>query len=360
MILEENIKNVKFVLSKDEIGYNEVLNDFDNSNEIFILTFNISANGDNLISRLKELDSEIRVHIVTNIPQRYGSYYGDSARNRARQNIKIYLNKLSPKTFEAQIMPFFNFNNHAKIITTDNIAYIGSANFSDESLNNFESGIIVKDRNFIQFLKKEVFPELIAFSEPYFEDEYMELKIFVPSIFSRLSNLRNKFENEFFDYDDRDEKFYRIDMDFNIDAIELENLEIGLYELEDIIEIINDKSLKLPEMRELQNFVDKSKIQTIFKLIEVNNNIFNACNFNYQEFCDNYLEEHSMEAYDEHLDQYVKLADEEAHEVFEELARRSEDDIKEFTILFDELIKEISNLNKELHKVSVNEKIDNT
>ena len=43
----------------------------------------------------------------------------------------------------SKAMPFFNFSNHAKIVGTENIVYIGSANFSNESKNNIESGIII-------------------------------------------------------------------------------------------------------------------------------------------------------------------------------------------------------------------------
>lgn len=361
MLLEQNIEKAKFILSKDEIGYSEVLNDFKNSNEIYILTFNISAKKDDLIKRLEELDSEVKIHIITNIPQRYPRYFGLNARKRARDNINIYMSKLSPSQFEAQLIPFFNFNNHAKIIATDRIAYIGSANFSDESANNFETGLVIKDRSFIVFLKNHVFPELINHSEPYFEDEFMEFKIFIPNILSRLPNFYDRFINEFYDYDDHSQRFYNPNMEFNVDITELESLTVELLDLKEIIETIDSKSHKTPKIKELKNFINKSKIEKILELIDYNNSIFEACNFNYQEFCDNYLEEHSLEAYDEHLDEYCQKASEEASDAFEEIARKSEKDINELTTLFGELIGEISVLIEKIHELSdVNQKIDNT
>ena len=36
---------------------------------------------------------------------------------------------------------------------TNNIAYIGSSNFSEESEDNFEYGFISKDADFIEFLE---------------------------------------------------------------------------------------------------------------------------------------------------------------------------------------------------------------
>ena len=53
---------------------------------------------------------------------------------------------------------YFCFSNHAKIVMTNNIAYIGLSNFSEESADNFESGFISKDADFIEFLEEEIFP----------------------------------------------------------------------------------------------------------------------------------------------------------------------------------------------------------
>lgn len=54
---------------------------------------------------------------------------------------------------------------------TNNIAYIGSSNFSEESADNFESGFISKDADFIEFLEEEIFPWIIESSSEYKTDE---------------------------------------------------------------------------------------------------------------------------------------------------------------------------------------------
>lgn len=46
-------------------------------------------------------------------------------------------------------MPYFNVHNYAKIIGTEDIVHIGSANFSNESADNIEMGILIEDRDFI-------------------------------------------------------------------------------------------------------------------------------------------------------------------------------------------------------------------
>lgn len=54
---------------------------------------------------------------------------------------------------------------------TDNIAYVGSSNFSEESADNFESGFISRDVDFIEFPQEEVFPWIIDSSSEYKTDE---------------------------------------------------------------------------------------------------------------------------------------------------------------------------------------------
>ena len=44
-----------------------------------------------------------------------------------------------------------------KLIGTENIVYIGSANYSNESANNIESGVLIEDKEFIQRLYLEFF-----------------------------------------------------------------------------------------------------------------------------------------------------------------------------------------------------------
>ena len=49
MIKSTRIENAKFVMSKDELTYAEVIEDFKNASEIHILTYNISRDKSNLL-----------------------------------------------------------------------------------------------------------------------------------------------------------------------------------------------------------------------------------------------------------------------------------------------------------------------
>lgn len=157
---EYKINNVDLKISKDELGYQEVLDDFGNAQIIRIITYNITnSSKDILFEKLSELKG-VDIQFITNIPSRFEWYAtskkGDYLRKTAQSNIEIYLDKLNPKKYD-NIVPFFNFNNHAKIIGTENIVYIGSQNFSVASKNNYEAGIITRDKEFIKNLYDSFF-----------------------------------------------------------------------------------------------------------------------------------------------------------------------------------------------------------
>ena len=63
------------------------------------------------------------------------------------------MTKLKPEDIGGKVSVFFNFDNHGKIIMTNNVAYIGSSNFSEESKKNIEFGFIARDVGFIRFLQ---------------------------------------------------------------------------------------------------------------------------------------------------------------------------------------------------------------
>lgn len=67
----------KFVYSKDELGYQEVLDNFENAFEITIITFNISEKKNALVNALKKVADHCVINVITNIPHRWEYYYGD-------------------------------------------------------------------------------------------------------------------------------------------------------------------------------------------------------------------------------------------------------------------------------------------
>jgi hypothetical protein len=57
--------NARFVYSKNELGYQEVLDRFESANEITIITFNISEKKKSLISALKKVGENCIINVIT-------------------------------------------------------------------------------------------------------------------------------------------------------------------------------------------------------------------------------------------------------------------------------------------------------
>ena len=161
--MEISFEKGKFVYCPGGFNYQEVLDDFKRAKKVRIITYNISGTGntDPLLEQIKKLGEDVDVQIITNIPSRFETYYssaaGEAMRSRAKHNIEVYLKKLNPESFPTAFSISFNFFNHAKIIGTENIVYIGSANFSNESKQNIETGVIIEDSAFIARLYDEFF-----------------------------------------------------------------------------------------------------------------------------------------------------------------------------------------------------------
>ena len=59
------LSDSKFVYSKNELGYQEVLDDFKNAEKITVVTYNISEKQSLLIQKLSETSSDTEISIFT-------------------------------------------------------------------------------------------------------------------------------------------------------------------------------------------------------------------------------------------------------------------------------------------------------
>lgn len=368
MILSSSIKETKFLISKDELTYSEVLDDFSNANKIFILTYNISRDKNYLLKSLKECKENTEIKIISNIPGRWSEYFNNNYSIKAKRNIAVYKNKLNPEQISKKAQVYFCFSNHAKIIMTDNIAYIGSANFSEESAENFESGFITRDKKFINFLENDVFPWIIDYSSEYeIDDKLLFLKT---AIYNSVAMFESIYENFYMNFyllaDHRgEEQWYYNTTDNTLSINDLEETSEICKKYLELLEEINN-------VFQNQNIIDDG-IEDISDLIEDANHIVDSIEkifyeklydlalFSKQDYIDNYLNNNSGEAYDENLEYYVEKGMSIADEAFEELAEKVKDDVDD---LLQQLcaIKNISRLVvNRFNEIPKNKiKIDNT
>lgn len=361
-----------FVSSKDELGYQEVLNDFKSAKTIKVVTYNITKNikDDKLFDLLKTLTHDVDIELITNIPSRFEWYSssntGEYLRKTASTNINTYLKKLNPNDFNSNIIPFFNFNNHAKIIGTENIVYIGSANFSNESSRNYETGILIKDKQFIRKLFELFFNTLKENSIPYFNDDYNQLRLFIVSILTRIHNHVERFmESLFYTNRNGDMTFISQESAFSYD----DQLELihDLHELDGISGLIENIEVEDEAVNELLGSIfelcNEIDAEEIINLVGIDTTFHRYISFDFEDTFWDCFQEYNSLADEEMLEHYTEIATSEANEVFEDLCYEVETDIYEIKLLMLktlEILKEILIYIQEISSYVINEEIDNT
>ncbi len=367
-----SFNNGEFVLGSGELNYQAVLDDFPNAKQVRIMTYNISAKNyrNDLINELKTLDETVDVMIITNIPSRMQNYYntpaGDAYRKKYRSSYEIYLEKLNPENYPSNPFVAFNFSNHAKIIGTENIIYIGSANYSDESRNNIESGTIIRDKEFIQKIYNEVFPKIIEESTPYFEDTFNVFRLFIMSIINKLTAWLLKFDQELI-FTNNKSNVRCFSCYFTFDISDLRELSYDIEETKRIYTLLeNTYSNEDDEYNELiaklENKISYEDLEWMSEFLMDDSNFYNYIIYDTEEKSAEYLQDYP-EAYDENLDFYVELSMEKANEEWENLKESVEEDFLYFRDLLEKIVETLNETRAQTMPFSAKwliDKIDNT
>lgn len=143
MDLITQVNGGRIVYSKGQGGFEEVIQAFGNARWINIVTYDVMFINNHGLERLHKINPCCKVRIVSNIPHKPGEKVTKKIRD-------LYLAGLKPEKFNHNTSVYFNFNNHSKIVMTNELAYIGSANFSSSSFH--ELGFIFDDPEAIKNL----------------------------------------------------------------------------------------------------------------------------------------------------------------------------------------------------------------
>ncbi len=369
--MELSFSGGRFVSLEGELNYREVLEDFSRAKMIRIITYNISKNQryDALLDALKKTDADIQ--LITNVPSRMPTYFqsdaGEKMRATARNNIEIYVTKLNPDNFSGQFSPFFSVHNHAKLIGTENIVYIGSANFSNESADNIEAGVLIEDKAFIQSLYTDFFDKVRGDSLSYFDESFSTFRLLILFLYAKFECHHKKLlENLYTDY--MRTKLVVADSIF-IDTEDLENLYRDLDEMVSICAMADetydeengDYNVDLEQLKEM---FDSLSIDWLKETISPDGTLYELVGFNVEAQTDYILEkDYSLEAWDENLDIYVEKAISRAEDQFSALHSAFSEEADDFLA---EIEKILSALNAAIRFTDrwkakkVNHGIDNT
>lgn len=369
--MELSFNGGRFVSLNGDLNYREVLDDFPAARIIRIITYNISKNQryDALLDALKNTDADVQ--LITNVPSRMDEYYntnaGHNMRSTARKNIKIYISKLNPDNFPGQFTSYFNVHNHAKLIGTENIVYIGSANYSNESAVNIETGVLIEDKDFIQELYAEFFDRVREDSLSYFDENFSAFQLFILSLYAKFKHHHHKMlEDLYTDY--MRTKMVVADSIF-IDVSDLEALYSDLDELDSVCRAADDTYDEENEdyndaLEQLKRPFDRLSIDWLKETISEGGTLYQLVTFNTEENANDILqEEYASVAWDEYLDAYVEKAMDSAAEIYSNLHNAFEEESEDFLAEIEKILSALEAAIRFTTKwkvAKVNPEIDNT
>jgi phosphatidylserine/phosphatidylglycerophosphate/cardiolipin synthase-like enzyme len=196
--------DITLVISRGEHGFQAVIDSFPEAKQVTVVTYNVSNRDAGLLDALKTLRKDVTTRIVTNIPTRFSQYFGDAPRSKARSAIQGYLQRLNPVQFQSQMKAFFQFENHCKLVATDTIAYVGSANFSNESADNIEAGVLIMGTDRVREIVDAIFEEAVAGAIEHTNNEVATAVIQLSAIKVRIDQATMSIHEVFFTESDPD------------------------------------------------------------------------------------------------------------------------------------------------------------
>ncbi|MGG4508246.1 hypothetical protein ABEP00_15895 [Heyndrickxia sporothermodurans] len=174
---EIDLQEGRIVLSKGIENFKEIFNE--KGSHLYLTTYSYDMPTEFLEWILKSIEFVNDIKVVFNV------YNFDSSESQ-----KIdFLIKRALNT-NPYIQFFYDKDNHSKIISNGKKLYIGSANVTNYTKNNFEAGVITVNKETIEKVERHVFDYAFLKYEPIFTDPIAP--IIVPYLF-----IINELQKEF-------------------------------------------------------------------------------------------------------------------------------------------------------------------
>ncbi|PRR82781.1 hypothetical protein [Clostridium vincentii] len=238
------------VQSNGECCYEGILAEFRNSSNIYIMMFKDFKRNLLVSKLLNRVGPEVKVKFISDIESKYTT---------------------NPMQFK-DLKDELNFDEHSKIIMTDRVVYIGTANHPSEG-NKLECGFIITDSNIIQLIKEKLFKEKSKLSTLH-TLEVIELEISFINYYCKVNRVLENIISGAFKEDDKGNGYYneteaRINGD---DLVMLANVVVDyinkLAKIEDasLKELLN-KANDMKNLESLKTLCDKDgKMKELSKL----------------------------------------------------------------------------------------------
>ncbi|WP_257874457.1 hypothetical protein [Enterococcus faecalis] len=87
-MINYKIKDAEFIFSKGRLGFQTVIESFENAKYINVVTYSLSAREDFLIELLHKATIDgIPVKIITNIPGRFNEYFSERNKEKSKKTL---------------------------------------------------------------------------------------------------------------------------------------------------------------------------------------------------------------------------------------------------------------------------------
>jgi hypothetical protein len=349
-------QGISLVLSQGELGYQAVLDTLPEAQQFTVVTYNISRRDSKLLKLLGTLDGTLEFRVLTNIPSRYSSYWGDGPRLKAREAIDAYIANLNPSKFAARMQSFFRFDNHCKLIATDTVAYVGSANFSDESSGNLEVGVLIEGREAVRHVVDLIWEEAKVGAHEHGNNAVSDATTRLKAVKARIGQVRRDLHDLFFTESDND--YGR-----SIEYFRWEECLADRADLDGIVDLLEENKEVLSNLSDHEGLVraigeiDFGPIDDIQRLLAPDGPIDVFVTHDPQRFM---MAEVEGALYDDYDEACQDAADEEGGER-QRLADDAERDVQAAEASLAQLMAELDRLEEILHNVQVpNPALDNT
>lgn len=175
------LKEGKIVISKGIENFKELLNE--SGLHLYITTYSYDMPKDYYDSILKNIEFINDIKVVFNIYN-----FNSSESEKIDFLIKRGLSK------NPYVQFFYSEDNHSKIISNGKTLYIGSANLTNYTKNNFEAGVLTKSTETIEKVERQVFDYAHLKYEPIFTDPIAPIITPFLFIFSEVNKEFNDIE----------------------------------------------------------------------------------------------------------------------------------------------------------------------
>lgn len=314
------IRNVTatFVGTKGKDGFAEVIKDFENAQEVRVLTYSKIGNGNDSDKKLKiirELAPGKKLRIIVAIPGLLNKKINGQIHTNlySEDDIITHLDKIKNQItaiYSSEDLEIYVcFKNHAKLVGTENVLYVGSANYNDYSHKNYEAGMIIRDKNSIKEIYEKYFDKVVAVQ--YCADKYDTIRLNLLSLVDEIEELEIFIHCFISCFDERVENFNSIKKQY----------EVISSRMEDITRYINDNKKNIPIALSEDICTIENDIDNISEFIS---GAFDSdYNKNMEYFADYYENEHmdnkgvfSSDAWIDEETPYVMLSEETEQEYY--------------------------------------------